>query len=178
MIRSEVVHTIHELTTQGKSAREIAKDLGLARNTVRKYLRGSPRAKPRRQRASQLDPFKEQIQRWMQEDHLYNCEVMLTRLRELGYQGGRSILKEYVHPYRPAPAGKRPVIRYETPPGQQMQFDWGEFVYEDKGVKRKVYGFIAILSYSHALRGLREALRCAHPDALPAHGLRVLWRLA
>ena len=94
MIRSEVVHTIHELATQGKSAREIAKTTSLARNTVRKYLRGSPAAKPRRPRSSQLAPFKEQIQRWMQEDHLYNCEVMLTRLRELGYQGGRSILKE------------------------------------------------------------------------------------
>jgi transposase len=165
MIRSEVVHTIHELATQGKSAREIAKDLGLARNTVRKYLRGSPRARPRRQRASQLDPFKEQIQRWMQEDHLYNCEVMLTRLRELGYQGGRSILKEYVHPDRPAPAGKRPVIRYETPPGQQMQFDWGEFVYEQQGVKRKVYGFIAILSYSR-MRYATFVKRCDVPTLM------------
>ena len=105
MIRSDVVHTIHELATLGKSARTIAQDLGLARNTVRKYLRGSPRAKPRQPRASQLDPFKEQIQRWMQEDHHYNCQVMITRLRELGYRGGRSILKEYVHPFRPAPAG-------------------------------------------------------------------------
>jgi transposase len=165
MIRSEVVHTIHELVTQGKSARAIATDLGLARNTVRKYLRGSPRAKARRQRTSQLDAFKEQIQRWMQEDHLYNCEVMLTRLRELGYEGGRSILKEYVHPFRPAPAGKRPVIRYETPPGQQMQFDWGEFVYEDKGVKRKVYGFIAILSYSR-MRYAVFAKRCDVPTLM------------
>jgi transposase len=165
MIRSEVVHTIHELVTQGKSARAIANDLGLARNTVRKYLRGSPRAKPRQPRTSQLDPFKEQIQRWMQEDHLYNCEVMLTRLRELGYQGGRSILKEYVHPFRPAPAGKRPVIRYETPPGQQMQFDWGEFVYEDQGVKHKVYGFIAILSYSR-MRYAVFVKRCDVPTLM------------
>jgi transposase len=159
------MHTIHELVTQGKSAREIAKTLGLARNTVRKYLRGNPTAKPRPSRSSQLDPFKEQIQQWMQQDHLYNCEVMLTRLREQGYQGGRSILKAYVHPYRPAPAGKRPVIRYETPPGQQMQFDWGECVYEDKGVKRKVYGFIAILSYSR-MRYAVFVKRCDVPTLM------------
>jgi transposase len=140
MIRSGTMHTIHELATQGKSAREIAKTLGLARNTVRKYLQGSPAAKPRRQQSSQLDPFKEQIQQWMQEDHLYNCEVMLTRLREQGYAGGRSILKAYVHPYRPAPAGKRPVIRYETAPGQQMQFDWGEFVRREAAQVIAPYG--------------------------------------
>ncbi len=115
MMRSGTVHTRHELATQGKSAREIAKTLGLARNTVRQYLRGSPAARSRHPRGSHLDPFKEQIQQWMQQDHLYTCEVMLTRLREQGYQGGRSILKAYVHPFRPAPAGKRPVIRYETP---------------------------------------------------------------
>src|SRR5947209_4858020 len=165
MLRSGTVHTIHELATQGKSAREIAKTLGLARNSVRKYLRGSPVTKPRRKRGSQLDSFKEQIQHWMQEDHLYNCEVMLTRLRELGYQGGRSVLKEYVHPFRPAAAGKRPVIRYETLPGQQMQFDWGEFGYEHNGVRRKVYGFIAILSYSR-MRYATFVKRCDVPTLM------------
>jgi transposase len=165
MIRSGTVHTIHELATQGKSGREIATSVGLARNTVRKYLRGSPPAAARRTRGSQLDPFKEQIGRWMEEDHLYNCEVMLTRLRGLGYQGGRSILKAYVHPQRPAAAGKRPVIRYETPPGQQMQFDWGECVYERDGVRRKVYGFIAILSYSR-MRYARFVKRCDVPTLM------------
>ena len=166
MIRSGTMHTIHELATQGKSAREIAKTLGLARNTVRKYLQGSPPAKPRRHRGSQLDPFKEQIQQWMQEDHLYNCEVMLTRLREQGYQGSRSILKAYVQCVSTSPGqASVPVIRYQTPPGQQMQFDWGECVYEDKGVKRKVYGFIAILSYSR-MRYAVFVKRCDVPSLM------------
>ena len=33
----------------------------------------------------------------------------------------------------PAAAARRPVIRYETKPGEQLQFDWGEFVYEQYG---------------------------------------------
>ena len=40
MIRSGTINTIHELATQGKSIREIARILGIARNTVRRYLRG------------------------------------------------------------------------------------------------------------------------------------------
>lgn len=40
--------------------------------------------------------------------------VLLERLRALGYDGGMSILKEYVHPYRPARSSPA-VRRYETP---------------------------------------------------------------
>jgi transposase len=29
---------------------------------------------------------------------------------------------------RPKACGCAPVIRYETKPGEQVQFDWGEFV--------------------------------------------------
>ncbi len=84
MLRSRTVHTIHELATQGTSIHQIARDLGLARNTVRKYLRGKPTAAARPRRASKLDPFKDQIRRWVAEDHLLNCETMLDRLRPLG----------------------------------------------------------------------------------------------
>ena len=73
---------------------------------------------------------------------------MLERLRTLGYTGQVSILKDFVHPLRPPRGGQQPVRRYETNPGQQLQFDWGEFQYEQDGVRRKLYGFTAILSYS------------------------------
>lgn len=142
------MHTIHELAAQGKPIRAIAREAGVARNTVRKYLRGKPEAVARRPRLSKLDPFKAQVRRWVVEDHLYNCVTMRTRLRALGYTGGLSLLKAFVHPLRPPAAGKRPIIRYETKPGEQMQFDWAEFQYEQDGVLHKVFGFTAVLSYS------------------------------
>jgi transposase len=71
-----------------------------------------------------LDPFKEQVKKWVEEDHCYNCEAMLPRLLALGYKGSLSVLKRFVHPLRPAQAGHYPVIRYETKPGEQVQFDW------------------------------------------------------
>src|SRR2546422_8709632 len=168
MIRSRTVNTIHELAAQGKSIQDIAITLGLARNTVRKYLRhpelcAMPRPRPNRR--SKLDPFKEQIKQWIQEDHCYNCEAMLPRLLAMGYTGSLSVLKAFVHPLRPPQAGHAPVQRFETKPGEQVQFDWGEFKYEREGVPRKVYGFTAILSYSR-MRFVTFVKRCDAPTMI------------
>src|SRR6266576_5958867 len=90
MIRSRTVNTIHELAAQGKSIQDIAITLGLARNTVRKYLRHPELAtmpRPRPNRRSKLDPFKERVKGWIEEDHCYNGEAMLPRLQAMGYRG-------------------------------------------------------------------------------------------
>jgi transposase len=168
MIRSRTVNTIHELSAQGNSIQEIAISLGIARNTVRKYLRHPELCAmphPRPNRRSKLDPFKEQIKQWMQEDHCYNCEAMLPRLLAMGYTGSLSVLKAFVHPLRPPQAGHAPVQRFETGPGEQVQFDWGEFKYEQDGVSRKVYGFTAILCYSR-MRFVTFAKRCDGPTLI------------
>ena len=165
MKRSGTIHTIHELSAQGKSIHAIARELGIARNTVRRYLRGKPEAVPRPKRGSVLDPYKPQIHRWMQEDHLYNCEVMLERLREQGYKGKGTILRDYVRPLRPRNVGHQPVMRYETKPGEQMQYDWGEVHYEHKGQDRKLYGFTAVLGYSR-MRFITFVKRCDTPTMI------------
>src|SRR5438874_786574 len=160
--------TIHELSAQGKSIQDIAITLGLARNTVRKYLRHpelSSMPHPRPNRRSKLDPFKEQIKQWISEDHCYNCEAMLPRLLAMGYTGSLSVLKAFVHPLRPKACGSAPVIRYETKPGEQVQFDWGEFKYEQDGVARKLYGFSAILCYSR-MRFVTFVKRCDVPTLI------------
>jgi transposase len=161
MLRSQTVLTIHDLHQQGKSVQEIAQELKISRTTVRKYL-AHPEAvlrKPYSPRPSKLDPFKEQIQQWVTEDHCTNCEVLFERLQKQGYTGGISILKAFVHPLRPAAAGHAPVQRYESKPGEQLQFDWGEFVYEAEGQQKKFYGFTAILGYSR-MRFITFVKRC------------------
>jgi transposase len=165
MIRSGTIHTIHELQTQGKSIHEIARILGIARNTVRRYIRGKPEAVPRPKRGSVLDPYKGQIRQWLQEDHLYNCETMLPRLQQQGYTGSLSTLKAFVQGLRPPKAGHAPVLRYETKAGEQMQYDWGEFHYEKDGRDHKVYGFAAILSYSR-MRFIVFVKRCDTPTMI------------
>ncbi len=159
MIRSGTMNTIHEMSIQGKSIHAIARELGIARNTVRRYLRGTPIAAPRAKRGSILDPYKKQIRTWITEDHLYNCEVMFPRLQAQGYVGGLSTIKAYVQTLRPAKVGHYPIQRYETKPGEQMQYDWGEFQYEKDGKEHKLYGFAAILGYSR-MRFITFVKRC------------------
>lgn len=165
MLRSRTVHTIHELAAQGKSIHEIARHLGLARNTVRKYLRSHTSAVARARRTSKLDPFKDQIRQWVQEDRLLNCETMFLRLQERGYTGQRTVLRAFVRPLRPAKAGQRPVQRYETKPGEQLQFDWAEFQYEATGSLHKLFGFTAVLSYSR-MRFVTFVKRCDTPTLI------------
>jgi homoserine acetyltransferase len=102
MLRSKTVNHIRDLAAQGYSIRRIAEETGIARNTIRKYLRGRPEPVPRRKRGSKLDPFKDQIRRWIDEDHLYNCQTMFERLRTMGYQGGLTMLRLFVAPLRPS----------------------------------------------------------------------------
>lgn len=81
---------------------------------------------------------------------IYNCVVLLERLREAGYDGGISILKEYVHPYHPARSAPA-VRRYETSSGKQAQMDWGICQYLDQnGSLHKVAAFVMILGHSRA----------------------------
>ena len=165
MLRSGTVNKILGMAAEGKPIRTIARELGHSRNTVRKYLRGTPAPTTQRRRGSALDPYKEQIVTWVRTDHLLNCQTMLERLRLQGYTGSITILKDFVRPLRPGKAGQAPVLRYETRPGEQVQVDWGEFVYERDGVVHKVYGFAAVLGYSR-LRYVCFVKRCDTPTLI------------
>ena len=159
MLRNQNVHTIRDLAAQGQSIRAIAEQTGIARNTVRKYLRGLPVAAPRPRRTSKLEPFKERIRRWIHADRLLNGQTMLERLRAAGYTGSGSILRAFVTPLRPPRRGRRPVRRYETTPGDQVQIDWGEFLFEREEHIHKLYGFTAVLGYSR-MRFICFVKRC------------------
>jgi transposase len=60
MVGEEAALEIRVLHRHGKSIREIARETGVARNTVRRYLRNeaAARYKPRPPRLGKLDPFK------------------------------------------------------------------------------------------------------------------------
>ena len=73
-----------------------------------------PREKPRRRRASKLDPYTEYIDVRLSEG-LENCVVLLRELRALGYGGSYTILKDYVQPRRRR-RQPRATVRFETGP--------------------------------------------------------------
>ena len=143
---------LYEKKGKGHSIRGIARELGLSRNSVRKYLRSEevPRAKLRERRGSKLDRYTEYINRRMSEG-LENCVVLLRELRFLGYKGGYSVLKEYVRPRR-RPRQPQATERFETAPGEQAQVDWGSFAYlGEDGRKHRVWAFVMVLGWSRAI---------------------------
>ena len=152
MLRGRSVQQIYELHGKGQSIRAIARTLGLSRNSVRKYLRADevPKAKPRPPRASKLEPFEGYIRQRLAEG-ADNCVLLLRELRERGYVGGISALKDFVRPYRLKP-GSVATRRYETCPGQQAQMDFGYFTYHTPdGGRHQLYAFVMVLSWSRAL---------------------------
>lgn len=149
MIRSGLVNMIREKAQEGKSAYAIGKELGVAENTAKKYINQpvTEHGLKGRVKDSKLDSFKTQIDTMLSQG-IFNCVVMLERLQKEGYDGGITILKEYVHPHRP-PKSSPAVRRYETLPGKQAQMDWGITHYIDgNGNIHKVPAFVMILSNS------------------------------
>ena len=152
LLRGGTVKEMYEMKGAGRSIRGIARELGVSRNSVRKYLRspGVPREKPRSRRASKLDPYTDHIDVRLSEG-LDNCVVLLRELRALGYNGGYTILKDYVQPRRRR-RQPRATVRFETGPGEQAQVDWGSLSYiAENGRKRRVWAFVMVLSWSRAI---------------------------
>ena len=84
MIRSGLINMIREKSQNGKSAYAISKELGISKNTAKKYIR-QPKAKhglKGRTRPTKLDPFKPQINEMM-ENGIFNCVVILERLQDM-----------------------------------------------------------------------------------------------
>lgn len=66
----------------------------------------------------------------------------------MGFDGGKSIVKDFVQKVRPE-QGIPAVLRYETKPCVQAQVDWGELgAVEVDGKVKKLFCFNIILGYS------------------------------
>jgi transposase len=121
----------------------IARTLGLDRKTVRKYLRQAPAPYARKERAIKLEPFLAYLrERW--EQGVHNAAKLLGELRQRGYQGGYSRLREIVGPWRQQER-ERAFVRFETAPGEQAQMDWSSF---GNALGARLYAFALTLSYS------------------------------
>ena len=111
-------------------------------NTKPEYTLSEP--KP-----TKMDPYKRIVDEWLEEAS-YSALRIPEKLREMGFDGGYSIVKAYVSS-RKMDLNEKATVRFETMPGKQGQMDWGFFedhlVYED-GRWKKLYCFLMILAYS------------------------------
>jgi transposase len=148
MLTQEQAVEVRVLHRQGQSVRSIAKELGCSRNTVRRYLRdvGAARYGPRAPRRCKLDPYKPYVLERVHaaRPHWIPATVLLREIVERGYAGGISQLKAFVAPLKRAEP--EPLVRFETPPGRQMQAD---FTVVRRG-RDALLALVATLGYSRA----------------------------
>ena len=172
---------ILELHRQGVSVSSIARQVGLDRKTVHKYIeRGlePPLYGPRPPRASKIAPFSRYLCERLAAFPQLTGRRLHRELRDLGYTGGYSILTDFlrdIRPIEPAPFE----VRFETPPGRQAQVDFAHFrtVFTDEpGTERILWLFSLVLGHSRMLwahfvlhQDLPTLLRC-HAAAFEAFG--------
>jgi transposase len=151
--RNEIVH----LYNQGVPKRRIARQLGIARNTVvaviAKHLKVREEPAPfaglqaAKRRPSQLDSHEAKIRSLLDAHPKLTAVRVLEEIRREGFVGGYSIVKALVAALRPRPA--QPLVeRFETPPGQQGQMDHSPYdiPFLNEG-RRRVYAFSMVLGF-------------------------------
>jgi transposase len=172
---------ILELHRQGLTVSAIARQLGIDRKTVRRYIaRGlePPTYGPRPARQRSTDGFLPYLGERLAAFPGLTAVRLWRELRERGYTGGYTAVKRAVRGIRPEPSAPFEV-RFETAPGEQAQVDLARFEIEftdEPGAKRIVWLFSMVLGYSRLIwcrfivhQDMQSVLRC-HIAALEAIG--------
>jgi len=124
MLDKRTIFEIHRLHNEGWPKRKIARQLRVARKTIRKYLENPERSLTRNKaRVSKLEPYRELIDQLLQKDPFVRAPVILQRITAQGFDGEITILRNYLREKRGRQKKRQAFIRFESPPGDQMQID-------------------------------------------------------
>jgi len=138
------------LGRQQLTVAQTARALGLHPRTIAKWAAAEQfRARAGTPRASKLDAFKARIVRWL-DTYPYSAQQIFQRLVEAGYDGGISIVKDYVHRIRPR--HQEAFLKLDFAAGECAQVDWGEWGTIGVGsTRRRLSFFVMVLCYSRRM---------------------------
>ncbi len=154
MVEAEAVREMRDLASRGWGAKRIARELGLARNTVRRYLRGGSAAELQQHPSQQrLDPARRaEAVALFEGEAEGNAVVVAQLLAERGVEASvRTVQRVVAHRRRELLASDVATVRFETAPGRQMQIDFGERRVWIAGQQVTVHFMAAVLSYSRRI---------------------------
>ena len=139
---------IQEQVNRGVYQKDIASQLSVHPKTVHRALKrgGAPARTRHRRRHQKLAAYFEQVDALLA-DNVWNAKVIFRELQASGYAGGYTVVREYLQPKRALRPSKA-TVRFETPPGEQLQHDWGELWTEVGGERCKVHIAVNALGYS------------------------------
>ncbi len=139
----------------GEPVKLVARELGLSKNTVRKYVRSLQAPQhPGVQRACRLDAYCYHIDNLIRRSPKITAVRIGSQLRAFvdpDLQIGERALREYVAHRRRDIVAKEAFVRALYVPSDQMQFDFTPVKLVVSGVLTVVHLFVARLSYSGRL---------------------------
>jgi transposase len=154
VVEGELVTAIRGLADCGWGTKAIARELAVARNTVRRYRRTSvPAGVQRRPTARRLsEAAVAEAQALFGGAAEGNAVVVQRLLTEQGQPASVRTVQRAVAPIRQAQrAADVATVRVETAPGAQMQVDFGEKRVRIGEVAVTIFLLAAVLSYSRRL---------------------------
>ncbi len=153
-------HEVEILLKAGHCKTEVARLTGVSLCSVKRIAQERPvvhvddaaeRAKRQIGRPSRVGSFRNPIVEILREQPDLASLEILRRVRETGYQGGKTALYDLVASLRPKPA--RPLVRFEGLPGEFSQHDFGEVdVQFQNGRRQRIHFFASRLKYSRWVR--------------------------
>jgi transposase len=154
MVEPEIIRQIRDLAARGWGAKRIARELEVARNTVRRYLRGGSEAevqvRPGRRRLD--DDGRAEARQLYASLAGANAVVVARELRQRGVEASvRTVQRAVADQRRERFAADAASVRFETDPGQQMQIDFGQKVVRIGGKPTRVHLLVSVLCHSRRL---------------------------
>jgi transposase len=144
---------------------ELARRFGLDRKTVRRCVR-EEMWRPY-QRPARAETLLAAHAAYLQErapEVGYSAQILFQELRRRDYTGSYETVKLFVRPLRTAQRRAALTLRrFETPPGQQSQIDWGTATVLFRQQRRVVHVFVLTLGFSR-----RSYYRICPNETLPA----------
>ena len=156
----------HAFYNEDKGIREIARDLGVSRQSVRKAIASltPPRYTQSRPRpAPKLDAFRERILALLDEQaaqprkQRYTTGKIYQLLATEGYTGSESRLRAYIGELKQRRKRPKTFLPLQFQPGQDAQADWGEAQVVIAGERVTVQLFVMRLCYA------RRTFACCFP---------------
>jgi len=174
--RKELEHMLILMHKEGWSIRRLKRRFQMGRNTIRRILReheqrrdsGHDVLQKGPKRASKLDQFEPEIKKLLEKYPDITGLRIYEELKEAGYPGGISILRERLKKLR-APQ-REPVIRFETEPGRQGQMDWSPYTIPFTSICTCTVQCFSYILASHG--GTTSTLRYAMTSTASSAGIR------